>query len=201
MGTEVPDGAREAWPRWATEPVAVVPCEPAWLRIGAALAAEVGAALASLGVPRVHHVGSTAVPGLAAKPIVDLLAEVVGRPEDSPDRRLDDVAAQALSLLAPGAWHLVPPDLDQRPWRRLLVLVRDERRSAHLQLVASDHPRVGETVAFRDALRADPEAARRYGALKRLLAVEHASDREAYTDAKSAFVDELLERTRQHRDR
>jgi GrpB-like predicted nucleotidyltransferase (UPF0157 family) len=191
MAASPPD-PRETWPRWATEPVALVASDPSWGHVGAALAAEVGVALAPVGVQRVHHVGSTAVPGLGAKPIVDLLAEV-GRSEvDRDGSGLDGVADGSLARLEAGVWHLVPPELDGRPWRRLLVLVRAERRAAHLQLVAAGHPRVHDTVAFRDALRADPEAARRYGALKVELATAHAADREAYTEAKATFVRDVL---------
>jgi GrpB-like predicted nucleotidyltransferase (UPF0157 family) len=191
MAASPPD-PRETWPRWATEPVALVASDPSWGHVGAALAAEVGVALAPVGVQRVHHVGSTAVPGLGAKPIVDLLAEV-DRSEVVAERTaLDAVAEEALARLEADVWHLVPPELDGRPWRRLLVLVRAEHRAAHLQLVVAGHPRVHDTLAFRDALRADRGTARRYGALKLELATAHADDREAYTEAKATFVRDVL---------
>jgi GrpB-like predicted nucleotidyltransferase (UPF0157 family) len=177
----------EAWPRWATEPVRIVPADPTWASAGATLADDIAARLEGQGVTRVHHVGSTAVPGLDAKPIVDLLAEVPGMAQDP-----DGTTAAVDAELAHRGWHLVPPALDARPWRRLWVLVRLERRAAHLHLVDPAHERVGDTLAFRDALRDDPSLARRYAALKRRAAAAHPEDREAYTEAKTSFVAAVL---------
>jgi len=63
-----------------------------------------------------------------------------------------------------------------------------------LHLIQSGHPRWGEQLAFRDALRGDDQLARQYGDLKRLLAELHADDRDAYTAAKAAFVANALAR-------
>ena len=124
----------------------------------------------------VEHVGSTAVPGLAAKPIVDLMAGV---------EVLDD-------RLVPG-WSYVPPDLDLRPHRRFHVLVHDDHRVAHLHLMRTDEPRWAAQLAFRDALRGDDDLRDAYAALKRRLAAT-TSDREAYSEAKGDFVREVLAR-------
>ena len=126
----------------------------------------------------IHHVGSTAVPGLAAKPIIDLLAIV---------ESLEDTWG-AHDTLTEAGWELVPPELDDRPWRRMFVLPDGDRRVAHLHFVRADHPRARETLAFRDTLRRDPSLADEYAHLKRRAATTHHDDREAYTEAKSAFV-------------
>lgn len=131
-----------------------------------------------------HHVGSTAVPGLAAKPVLDLMAGVATLTAGDP------VAA----ALAPTGWHLVPPELDARPWRRLLVQVCHGRRAAHLHLLRPDDPRWSDQLRFRDLLRADAALADRYAALKRSAAAAHPDDREAYTAAKTAFVQDTLAR-------
>lgn len=60
----------------------------------------------------------------------------------------------------------------------------DDHRAAHLHLLPAGSPRWAEQLAFRDALRADPELAHRYAQLKRALAIEHATDREAYQQAR-----------------
>ncbi len=91
-----------------------------------------------------RHVGSTAVPGLAAKPVIDVQAAVV-------DLGCADAVAQALAATG---WHLVPAQLDARPWRRFLIQVVDEHRAAHLHLLSADSTRWAEQLAFRDALRA-----------------------------------------------
>jgi GrpB-like predicted nucleotidyltransferase (UPF0157 family) len=136
----------------------------------------------------VEHVGSTAVPGLAAKPIIDLMASV---------RDLDAVALQAGQPLAADGWCYVPPELDSGgSWRRFFVKPDEsgQHRYAHLHLIAAGHPRWAQQIAFRDALRRDDDLAERYADLKRRLATEHAEDREAYTDAKGEFVREALGR-------
>jgi GrpB-like predicted nucleotidyltransferase (UPF0157 family) len=143
-------------------------------------------------VDGVEHIGSTAVPGLAAKPIVDLMASV---------RDLDAVANRASERLAVDGWCYVPPELDRRPWRRFFVKPDSSgrRRVAHLHLIATGHPRWEEQIAFRDTLRRDAGLARRYEALKRKLAEQYRHDREAYTNAKAEFIRTALE-GRSHSD-
>ncbi len=171
------------WPAWATEDVAVAEADPRWADAGAALAGLVGAALAPWLLEPVEHVGSTAVPGLAAKPVLDLHAV------------LGDLGAEVSPLLTAadvgGEWHLVPPGLDARPWRRLHVLVRSGSRAAHLHLVTAG-PEHDAVLAFRDALRADEGLRQRYAELKRRLAQGHRGDREGYTAAKTTFVRQAL---------
>jgi GrpB-like predicted nucleotidyltransferase (UPF0157 family) len=171
-----------SWPAWATEPVRVVDHDPRWGALADRLGRDLDDLLEPWRAGPVVHVGSTAVPGLAAKPTVDLLAPV---------HDLDDAAA-ADPVLAEAGWALIPPDLDERPWRRSFVLPDGDRRVAHLHLVGHDHAKVADTLAFRDALRADPAIARRYEACKRDAATRHRDDREAYTAAKGAFVAQVL---------
>ncbi|MGH8876660.1 MAG: GrpB family protein [Stackebrandtia sp.] len=136
-------------------------------------------------VDGVEHVGSTAVPGLAAKPIVDLMASV-----SEPDA----VVTRAVRQLSADGWCFVPPELDQRDWRRFFVKPdpSGRHRLAHLHVIAAGHPRWREQLVFRDALRRDPRLVQRYADLKRRLADGHGDDREAYTEAKTTFVTEVL---------
>lgn len=164
------------WPAWATEAIEIADADPAWPARAAALIAGLEARLAPWLRGGVHHVGSTAVPGLAAKPILDLMAGVAAL--DSP----------AVAALVGAGWHLVPPELDARPWRRLLVEVTGGRRSAHLHLMIAGSDRWLEQLRFRDRLRASPGLRAEYAALKRRLAGQHRGDREAYSRAKAAFV-------------
>ena len=171
------------WPKWASEQVEIRPADSEWLRLGERLRRELDVALARWLVAPVEHVGSTAVPGLPAKPIVDLQAAVAS---------FDCAPAAAESLGS--AWHLVPPDLGARPWRRFLVHVVDDARTAHLHLLTADSVRWAEQLAFRDALRADRGLMQRYALLKQELAAKHAHDREAYSMAKAEFVTAALRR-------
>jgi len=133
------------WPSWATERVEVHPPDDAWRRSGEQECQRLDATLGGLLVAPVEHVGSTAVLGLSAKPILDLQAAVADL----------DCASGIAAVLAPVGWHYVPPELDARPWRRFLVKVEEGHRIAHLHLMSLSHPRWRQQLAFRDALRAD----------------------------------------------
>ncbi|GAB2975994.1 GrpB family protein [Amycolatopsis acidiphila] len=163
----------------------VVPHDPRWITAALAERESLAAVLGPWLVDGVEHVGSTAVPGLAAKPIVDLMASVTDAAA---------VAAEAASRLAAAGWHFVPPELDGRPWRRFFVKpdATGRRRAAHLHLVASGHPRWADQLAFRDLLRRDGNVAERYEQLKLGLAKRHGHDREAYSRAKGEFIARAL---------
>lgn len=173
-----------SWPPWATEPVHVGAADDNWPARGEQLRREIEALLAPWLTRRVEHIGSTAVPGLPAKPIIDLQAAVADLA----------VAIPVAEALAPYSWHFVDPDLDQRPWRRFFVKVSAGRRVAHLHVMSPDSPRWEQQLAFREALRSDPSLVAAYATLKRDLACRHAGDREAYTAAKSGFIHAALDR-------
>lgn len=170
------------WPAWATQRVEISAPDPGWSSRGECEARLLESTLAAWLVGRVEHVGSTAVPGLAAKPILDFQA------------RVTDLACapRVAAALAPQGWHLVPPELDRRSWERFFVRVAGDRRCAHLHLLGLDARQWDDALAFRDALRADPGLARVYAALKTDLAARYGDDREAYTGAKAGFVRQVL---------
>jgi len=177
----------EPVPAWAHEKARVLPHDP---RLAGRARVELGRLarlLAPWLVDGVEHVGSTAVPGLAAKPVLDLMASVTDP---------DAVVARAGQRLAADGWCYVPSELDRRPWRRFFVKpdASGQRRIAHLHVIQAGHPRWAEQIAFRDALRRDDQLARSYEGLKQRLAARHADDREAYTDAKAEFVADALRR-------
>jgi GrpB-like predicted nucleotidyltransferase (UPF0157 family) len=169
-------------PTWAHEAVEIAPADPQWPELAAGEIARLQGLLVPRLVAGIHHVGSTSVPGLEAKPILDLLAGVRDHTPD-PD-----------PALTSAGWHLVPVELDGQPWRRFYVLPKNGRRYAHLHLVMPQTPRFQIFLAFRDQLRADPGTARAYAALKRELAERHRTDREAYTRAKASFIEGVLAR-------
>jgi len=140
---------------------------------------RVAAALGDL-VERFEHVGSTAVPGLAAKPVIDL--DAVLRDPDGWERCVEPLAAAGYEHWRPGDFG------DRRFFRRY----EDGVRVAHVSLLGPESPVLREHLALRDLLRGRPELARRYGELKRGLAAAHGDDRIAYTEAKTAFVLEAL---------
>lgn len=172
-------------PAWAYERATVCAHDPQWTTRARAEREQLICLLAPWLVDGVEHVGSTAVPGLAAKPIIDLMASVTD---------LDTAVGQASGRLVADGWCYVPPDLDRRPWRRFFVKPDSsgQRREAHLQLVQAGHPRWNEQLRFRDALRRDDRLAQRYEDLKRRLAEQRGHDREAYTEGKAEFVASVL---------
>jgi GrpB-like predicted nucleotidyltransferase (UPF0157 family) len=177
-----------AVPAWAYAKPEVRAHDPRLIELASTEKARLIVVLTPWLVDGVEHVGSTAVPGLAAKPTIDLMASV---------RDLDAVVLQAGQPLSADGWCYVPPELDSGgSWRRFFVKPDQsgQHRYAHLHLIAAGHPRWAQQIAFRDALRRDDDLAGRYADLKRRLATEHAADREAYTDAKGEFVRDVLGR-------
>jgi GrpB-like predicted nucleotidyltransferase (UPF0157 family) len=161
------------------EPIRLAPADPEWparfKREQEALAEAIGEWI----VGGIHHVGSTAVPGLDAKPIIDILAGV----EDLESTR---ECFEPLALLS----YLYAPYLpEEMHW---FCKPDPARRTHHLHLVPLDSRRFHDELAFRDRLRADPRLAADYSALKHRLAERHRDDREAYTDGKGAFIQATL---------
>lgn len=172
------------WPKWATEDVEIVGYDPAWAVRGTQECDQLRELLAPWIARGIEHVGSTAVPGLAAKPIIDLQTLAPGL----------EVAEAVAAVLAPHQWHYVPPHLDRRRDRRFFVKVVGGHRTAHLHLLTNDSVRWRQQLVFRDALRTDPGLVRAYTELKIQLAEHHRHDREAYTAGKQRFIDDVLTR-------
>lgn len=172
-------------PAWAYERAEVRPYDPRWADRAAAERDRLQQLLAPWLVDGIEHIGSTAVPGLAAKPIIDLMASVTD---------LDTVAEQAAERLTANGWTYVPPNLDNRPWRRFFVKAdpSNQRREAHLHLIQAGHPRWTDQIRFRDALTNDANLAQAYEDLKRRLAKQSGHDREAYTEGKAAFIASVI---------
>lgn len=154
--------------------VRLVPSDPGWPALFEAESARVRRALGPELPLALAHVGSTAVPGLAAKPILDLLA---GYPPGAP------AGPYVAALGRAGYVHRGEQGIPGREYFR-----RGDPRAYHLHLAAEGGPFWREHLAFRDALRGDPALRDAYAALKRDLARRFPRDREAYTDGKGAFV-------------
>jgi GrpB-like predicted nucleotidyltransferase (UPF0157 family) len=161
----------------ASTDVLILPHDPSWGRRFAAEAARL-LVLFEGAVLGVHHVGSTAVPGLAAKPVLDML--LVTRAESALDGWR--AAAEGLGY----RWH---GEAGIRG-RRYLLLPGPDYDAVHVHAFPAGHPEIERHVLFRDYLLAHPRRAAAYGSLKRELARLHRSDRAAYTEAKTAFIRE-----------
>jgi GrpB-like predicted nucleotidyltransferase (UPF0157 family) len=175
-GTGEGDAPRERDPA-----VRIVDYDPAWPAEAARELARVAEALGETAV-RLDHVGSTAVPGLAAKPIVDLQVSVAA---------LEPRAAYVGPLEALG--YLFVPFPDSTAYH-FFGRPRERPRTHHLHACLAGSQEERRHLAVRDLLRADPEEAARYEAVKREAARRHPEDRLAYMAAKDAFVEELERR-------
>jgi GrpB-like predicted nucleotidyltransferase (UPF0157 family) len=182
-------------PPWAYERAEIHPHNPRLMELAETERAKLAELLRPWLVDgAVEHVGSTSVPGLDAKPVIDLMASV---------RDPDVVVSEAGAALQADGWHCVPPDLDSGgSWRRFYVKPDPSglHRYAHLHLIQAGHPRWAQQLEFRDALRRDNELADTYANLKRRLAAEHPHDREAYTEAKAEFILDVLRRNTRKTD-
>ena len=155
--------------------------DPSWARQFTEQQAEVEAVLGEALTGPVQHIGSTSVRGLAAKPVIDMLAPV---------RSLESARALVPALSANG-W-LYWPDDPNGQCRLWFLRPTPEARTHHLQVIEGDDPHALVLLAFRDALRADKRLRAEYADLKTTLAEQYRDDRNAYTDAKSDFVDQTL---------
>ena len=155
------------------DPIVIVDYSPAWPLEFERLRDRAAAAVGDIAIA-IEHVGSTAVPGLAAKPVIDLV--IVVEPED--------VQAAIDRLTVIGYVHQGNLGVEGR---EAFGVPEGERRH-HLYVSPTDSQELRAQLAFRNRLRADPALATEYEALKRELARRFRDDRESYTDAKTAFV-------------
>ena len=174
-------GPRE--PEWAFEPVVILPYQSEWPTLAIDLIRLIKG-LAGTNLIEIEHIGSTSVPGLSAKPIIDLMAKF--KNFESIDSFIAD------NLLQQPEWNFVPTELDERPWRRFCVMVKDSHRFAHLHLVPINSERWDQHIAFREILKKDEDLRNEYQDLKNRLAKELGNDREAYTEAKAQFIVKVL---------
>jgi GrpB-like predicted nucleotidyltransferase (UPF0157 family) len=177
----VRSGRTDHNPRPLTRTLRLVPHDGAWAARFEAEAAGLRLAIGAV-TPRIEHVGSTAVPGLAGKPVLDVAIAVASAPEAD---------ACVAPLRALGYEYRGPHGDDPR--RRYYV--RDERgvRAVQLHLYVLPARAWTEKLAFRDALRADPSLASAYAAEKYRIADAVGWDKSAYALTKDAFVERALE--------
>jgi GrpB-like predicted nucleotidyltransferase (UPF0157 family) len=122
----------------------------------------------------IEHVGSTSVPGLSAKPIIDLMLLV---------KRLEPGEFYAYPLKTLGYIYVEEAGSADRHF-----LKKGEQRTHHLHIVERGSYEHRRLVAFRDYLRVNPEVRKEYEALKKALALKFHDDRKAYTNAKTDFI-------------
>jgi len=166
----------------ADQSIELTAYDPAWQRRFAEQRTRLIAILEPWLAGDIEHIGSTSVPGLRSKPIVDLLAPVHSL----------EAAHSAISILEKDGWLFWAAD-PNRHYRLWFLRPNPAARTHHLQIIQQGDPNILALIAFRDALRRNPKAREAYSLLKEALATKYRDDRDAYSNAKTEFVRSILQ--------
>ncbi|MGB2799389.1 MAG: GrpB family protein [Dehalococcoidia bacterium] len=168
-----------------TYPVGIVNYDPQWPVL---YEEEKGRILGVIGhkIVSIEHIGSTAVRGLAAKPIIDIMIAV---------RSLAD-ADKCIEPLQDIGYEYVREFEVEIPARRFFRKGPPEARTHHIHMIELTSEFCERHLMFRDYLRTHPEAAQQYYKLKKELAARYGSDREAYAEAKTPFIESIVAKSR-----
>ena len=170
------------------EEISIVPYNPGWPRLFEIEAENLRSRLPESEIKRIEHFGSTAVPGLAAKPVIDILLEV---------RSLEETKRLIAPLLESDGYEYFWRTDTSPPYAWFIKRDSQGRRTHHIHMVEADS-RLWERLYFRDYLREFPDEARRYEELKRHLSEKYPDDRIAYTKGKTEFVVALTKEALQY---
>lgn len=164
--------------------IELVPYDPRWSEMAKTEIKILRAALPPNSILDIQHVGSTAIPGILAKPIIDIQIAVASLPA------IKQIAIDTLKTLDYQYWAENPD-----PERMFFVKGMPpfgERRTHHVHIVEPSSKHWLGKIRFRDYLIAHSEVAREYEELKKKLAQQYPQDREKYTEEKSDFVNKIL---------
>ena len=160
-------------------PVVIEPYDPAWPSMFEAEMAALPPVLGPWLAGPIEHIGATAVPGLPAKPVIDIMAGVRDLPS----------SVGAIEALAPLSYCYFDYRADVMHW---FCKPSDIERTHHLHMVPFESPLWRERLAFRDRLRRDDAVCDAYRDLKLKLAADFTDDREAFTEAMAGFIRSVL---------
>jgi GrpB-like predicted nucleotidyltransferase (UPF0157 family) len=179
---------KERIDRVTREKVAIAPYDPRWPEVFRQENEHLLSCLPSGLIARIEHFGSTAVPGLAAKPIVDILVEVTDL-QLTRSRIVPVLEAQRYDYF----WRPTYGD-DGPPFYAWFIKRHAEtgERTHHIHMVEKEFSDHWDRLLFRDYLIAHPEVAREYGLLKIQLASISPQDRVAYTRGKTEFIIKVM---------
>lgn len=164
-------------------PIVIVEYDPQWPILFEQEKKAIWAAIGQF-VRGIEHMGSTAVPGLPAKPLIDICVGL---------QDIDD-AMKCIEPLKALGYEYVPEYEKVLPDRRYFRKGLPGKRTHHLHMWRINSAGWNRHLLFRDTLRAQPQLAQDYLALKERLAKKYGHDRPAYSDAKSEFVESVLAR-------
>ena len=174
--------------RLGREEIRIAPYDAQWPELFCSERDHLRARLPSELLGRIEHFGSTAVPGLAAKPIIDLLVEVTDL-EATKTRIVPILEAQGYDYL----WRPAMSVDDGLPFYAWFIKRNAAGTRTHHIHMVEPHFSQWDALIFRDYLLTHPAAAQDYQELKLHLAAAHPNDREAYTTGKSEFVGRIMQ--------
>ena len=128
----------------------------------------------------IEHIGSTAVPGMVAKPVIDIMFGVKSLEESKP----------AIEVVKENGYEYWPYKAEIMHW---FCKPSDAYRTHHLHLIPFKSPLWNEHIRFRDLLRSNKQIAEEYSTLKQELAAAYKEDRETYTENKGPFIQQVLQ--------
>ncbi len=170
----------------AHERIDIVPYNPAWPRMFEQEKHHLQNCLPSFMIGRIEHFGSTAIPNMSAKPIIDMLVEVTS---------LEETKISIVPLLEAQHYEFFwrPINGDDGPVFYAWFIKRDAKgnRTHHIHMVEK-HFEHWDRLLFRDYLIKFPDKAKEYEVLKLRLARDHPNDREAYTKGKTEFIEQVM---------
>lgn len=160
--------------------VQVVPHDPSWAESYHREASKLSAILGEQ-VIAAFHAGSTSIPGIKAKPVVDILLVVSDiHKVDDYDTRLAELGYEAIGEMG-------------IPGRRFFTRTEGDVRTHNIHIFQFDHPEVEQMLNFRDYLRSHPEEAEQYSHLKEELSVLYSEDIDSYIAGKSSFIRKTIQ--------
>ena len=157
---------------------------PDWINLYREEERLIRIALGNSGIVRISHIGSTAIPGLKAKPTIDILLEI---PEPVDEELL-------LNKLTELGYDFIPKPENPAPHMMFAKGYTPDGFRGQACHIHVRYPGNWEEIRFRDYLLSHPEAAKGYEILKQHLAITFPNDREGYTEGKSEFIRELLQK-------
>lgn len=164
-------------------PVIISDPDQSWPELFRLEKTEIGKVLSVQSIIRIEHIGSTAVPGLKAKPTIDILLEIPGTAD----------TGELKNRLAGMGYHFIPKPENPAPHMMFVKGYTEngfEGQAYHVHVRYSGDP---DELYFRDYLKLNPGVAREYEELKVRLAAEYKNDRDQYTEAKTEFIKRITE--------
>jgi GrpB-like predicted nucleotidyltransferase (UPF0157 family) len=167
-------------------PIIIADYNPDWPRIASMESKKIIKAVGKKFITRIEHIGSTAIPGLCAKPTIDFLLEIL-------DITKCDLVIKHLQKIN---YHFIPKPENPPPHMMFAKGYSESGITGQTFHIHVRYPGDWDEIIFRDFLRENPKVAQDYVDLKRKLSIEFKHDRDKYTENKTAFIQQVTLKAR-----